>query len=53
MLILSESRQRHLEDPLFRPAGFRGDDEDLGGYEAGFVAGGLGFFPASPDTGST
>ena len=52
VLILSESRQRHEQDPLLGPAGFGGDGEDLGGYEARFVAG-RGFFPASPDTGST
>jgi hypothetical protein len=31
VLILGESRQRHVEDPLFGPAGFGGEGEDLGG----------------------
>ena len=52
MLILRQTCQRHEQDPLLGPAGFSGDGEDLGGYEAGLVAG-RGFFPANPDTGST
>ena len=52
VLILGESRQRHEQDPLLGPAGLGGDGEDLGGYEARFVAG-RGFFPPMPDTGST
>jgi hypothetical protein len=52
VLILPQPRQRHEQNPLLGPAGFGGDGEDLRGYEAGLVAG-RGFFPASPDTGST
>ena len=52
MLVLRQPCQRHEKDPFLGPAGFGGDSEDLGGYEAGFVAS-RGFFPASPDTGST
>ena len=52
VLILRQPRQRHEQDPLLGPAGFGGDGEDLGGYEAGLVAG-RGFFPPIPDTGST
>ena len=52
VLVLRQPCQRHEQDPLLRPAGFGGDGEDLGGYEAGFVAG-RSFFPPIPDTGST
>jgi hypothetical protein len=31
VLILGESRERHVEDALFGPAGFGGEGEDLGG----------------------
>jgi len=31
VLVLSESRQRHEEYPLFRPASFGGNGEHLGG----------------------
>jgi hypothetical protein len=31
VLVLRESRERHEQDPLFGPAGFGGDGEDLGG----------------------
>jgi len=31
VLILSESRQWHVEDAFFGPAGFGGDGEHLGG----------------------
>ena len=31
VLILSESRERHVEDAFFGPAGFGGEGEDLGG----------------------
>jgi len=37
VLILSESRQRHVEDALLGPAGLGGEGEDLGGWEARFV----------------
>jgi hypothetical protein len=31
VLILGESRQRHVENPLLGPTGFGGDGEHLGG----------------------
>jgi hypothetical protein len=46
VLLLRQLRKRHEQDPLCLPAGLGGDGEDLGGYEAGLVAG-RGFFPHS------